>query len=78
MIKRYEPVDYTTEQHKYGRFVRYSDHTATINQARIDAVREFAEAIEKECNAIYATSEDACAIMDFIKSHIEQLKEQGE
>ena len=53
------------------RMISESDHITALNQAKIDAVRGFAEWLDASVYGHSMTKDDA-------ERYIEQLKEQGE
>jgi hypothetical protein len=79
-IKRYIPAAGVLEDERIiymrdngkGEWVRHTDHLTAMQQARIDAVREFGE----WCEDAYML-EDVTVVIA-AKKYIEQLKEQGE
>jgi len=64
-IKRYKVGSYRMAEH--GDMVFYDDHLAAINQAKIDAVREFANQYEDLLGRL----------PEYAEKFIEQLKQQG-
>jgi hypothetical protein len=82
-IKRYIPAAGVIEDERIiymrhndkGEWVRHTDHLAALNQAKIDAVREFADAL---WDTGELSGRDGEFVVSFSKEFIEQLKEQGE
>ena len=68
-IKRYN-ADGTEDVNGYH--VVYDDHLAALNQAKIDAVREFADAL---WDTGELSGRDGEFVVSFSKEFIEQLKE---
>jgi hypothetical protein len=71
-IKRYRPIGtLPVRDDEHGGFVRHTDHLATINQAKMDALREFADSVCRR-----EMSQFAQRLRDESDRHIQQLKEQ--
>jgi hypothetical protein len=64
--------DVVVEPCDKGYLVMHTDHLAALNQAKIDAVREFADAL---WDAGELSGRDGEFVVSFSKEFIEQLKE---
>jgi hypothetical protein len=71
-IKQYKVGSYRMTEH--GDMIFYDDHLAAMQQAKIEAVLEFADAL---WDTGELSGRDGEFVVSFSKEFIEQLKEQG-